>query len=54
MLCFVVKKQLFDTRTSPPEPTASVYQPTTTHLSMLARSHDRTQNHNDQLIIIFH
>jgi len=29
LLCFVVKKQLFDTRTpSPPPPTASVYQHT--------------------------
>jgi len=31
LLCFVVKKPLFDTRTPPPPPTASVYQPTTTH-----------------------
>jgi len=30
-LCFVVKKQLFDTKTPPPTPTASVYQPTATH-----------------------
>jgi len=27
----LLKKQLFDTRTSPPQPTASVYQPSTTH-----------------------
>jgi len=24
LLCFVVKKQLFDTRTPPPQPTASI------------------------------
>jgi len=46
LLCFVVKKQLFDTRTPPPPPTASVYQPTTNQQSILAHSHDRAQNDN--------
>jgi len=31
LLCFVVKKVISYKKTQPPTPTASVYQPTTTH-----------------------
>jgi len=41
LLCFVVRKQLFDTRTPPPR-----HHPQPPYISILGHSHDRAQNDN--------
>jgi len=50
---FYNKKQLFDTRTPPPQPTASVYQPANNNSFKRASMQSR-QNSKITMVIIFH